>query len=356
MISTWEQVCTAVDSVLGERRRVLLGIVGEPGAGKSTLAEAVVRYVGDAAVLVPMDGFHLADAELERLGRHERKGAIDTFDGYGYVALLRRLRTETANTVYVPAFERELEQAVAGAVAVPPDVRLVVTEGNYLLDDEPPWDQVAGLLDETWYVHLDDGVRRPRLVARHEQFGKGPQVARVWEQAVDQPNAVRVALARDLADQVVDLAALDLGDRPGPDTVVAVPDVAPLPDDQPGVVLVVDAANVVGSRADGWWRDRVGATTRLLAKLATLPGRATSSGQVSRVVAVVEGQATAVADTPGVEVVRAPRDADTTIVEVATALDEPALVVTADRGLRDRLGDIAAVGPRWLWDLLDTGS
>lgn len=126
-----------------------------------------------------------------------------------------------------------------------------------------------------------------------------------------------------------------------------------------GVVLVVDAANVVGSRPDGWWRDRVGATTRLVGRLAALPGRQTSgpvaAGRVDRVVVVVEGQAVAVADVAGVEVVRAPCDGDTTIVEVVTGLDGPAVVVTADRGLRARLGDVPTVGPRWLWDLLDVG-
>ncbi|MCL2850431.1 MAG: hypothetical protein FWE61_10365 [Micrococcales bacterium] len=119
------------------------------------------------------------------------------------------------------------------------------------------------------------------------------------------------------------------------------------------VVLVVDAANVVGSRPDGWWRDRVGATTRLLNQLATLPGAQTSAGVLGRIIVVVEGHATAVPDTPSIEVVRAPRDGDTTIIEVVTTLADPTVVVTADRGLRTRLGDVPTHGPRWLWDLLD---
>ena len=209
-MTSWEDVGAAVDRLLGARGRVLLGIVGPPGAGKSTLADAVVRRAGAAGVQVPMDGFHLADAELDRLGRRERKGALDTFDGHGYVALLARVRAQTGDVVYAPAFDRDLEQPVAGAVAVPPSARLVVTEGNYLFDDEPPWDQVGPLLDETWYVHLDDRVRRERLVARHERFGKPPGAARAWESTVDQPNAERVAAAAARADRVVDLSALDL--------------------------------------------------------------------------------------------------------------------------------------------------
>lgn len=211
---SWMDVRVAVDRLLGAADRVLLGIVGPPAAGKSTLAAAVVRHVGSAAVGIAMDGFHLADVELDRLGRRGRKGAIDTFDGDGYVALLTRIRAETGHVVYAPAFDRDLEQPVAGAIAVPPTARLVVTEGNYLLDPEAPWDQVAALLDESWYVHLDDRARRERLVARHERFGKPPADAQSWEQAVDQPNALRAAGARDRADRVVDLSAFDLRATP----------------------------------------------------------------------------------------------------------------------------------------------
>ncbi len=205
-VTSWADVGSAVDRLLAAGGRTLLGIVGPPGSGKSTLAAAVVRYAGPAAVGVPMDGFHLADAELDRLGRRARKGAVDTFDSYGYVALLARIRAETDHVVYAPAFDRDLEQPVAGAIAVRPTTRLVVTEGNYLLDPEPPWDQVAALLEESWYVQLDDGVRRQRLVARHERFGKSPDDARAWEQAVDQPNAERIAAVRDQADRLVDLS------------------------------------------------------------------------------------------------------------------------------------------------------
>lgn len=81
-------------------------MTGAPGAGKSTLTAAVVSALAHAAVLVPMDGFHLANAELERLGRRERKGAPDTFDGAGYVALLACLRRAEAESVYAPAFCR----------------------------------------------------------------------------------------------------------------------------------------------------------------------------------------------------------------------------------------------------------
>jgi pantothenate kinase len=183
--------------------RTLLGIAGAPGAGKSTLAAHVVRLSG--GTVVPMDGFHLADVELVRRGLRERKGAPETFDGWGYAALLARLHEEREHDVLAPAFERDLEQPLAGAIAVPPEVRFVVTEGNYLLLDEPPWRAVRARLDAVWHVTTDDAVRLPRLVARHVAFGKDPERARAWVESVDEPNARAVEAARARADLVLDL-------------------------------------------------------------------------------------------------------------------------------------------------------
>ncbi len=150
---------TDTDALLGRARslvarggRRLLGITGAPGAGKSTIAAEVVAALGEDAVLVPMDGFHLAQARLEALGLTATKGAIDTFDGGGFVHLLRRLRAADEDVVHAPTFRRDLEEPIAGAIAVDRRTPLVVVEGNYLLVDEPPWDEVAGLLDETWFV------------------------------------------------------------------------------------------------------------------------------------------------------------------------------------------------------------
>jgi pantothenate kinase len=185
--------------------RALLGLTGPPGAGKSTLAAALVGALGDVAVLVPMDGFHLADPELDRLGRRQRKGAPDTFDAAGYVCLLRRLRDRDDEVVYAPVFHREQEQAVAGELAVPRTTPLVVTEGNYLLTDGP-FAPVRELLDECWYVDLDPEERLSRLVARHMAHGRSPEQARDWVLGSDERNALLVSGTRSRADLVVRLS------------------------------------------------------------------------------------------------------------------------------------------------------
>ncbi|HET9620833.1 MAG TPA: nucleoside/nucleotide kinase family protein [Kofleriaceae bacterium] len=190
-------------------RRSLLGICGAPGAGKSTLAAQLASALGDRAALVAMDGFHLAQRELRRLDREPRKGAPDTFDAAGYVELLRRLRRNgpgaaDAETVYAPEFRRELEEPIACAVAVAPDVPLVITEGNYLLLAEPPWGALRGLLDEVWFLAPDDAVRLARLVERHRRFGRSDAEAHARAHGPDQVNAARIQASAARADLILD--------------------------------------------------------------------------------------------------------------------------------------------------------
>jgi pantothenate kinase len=179
---------------LAQGPRRLLGLVGPPGSGKSTVALALADALGAAAVVVPMDGFHLAQTELERLQRAHRKGAPDTFDSAGYAALLRRLRLPvTGEVVYAPTFNRTLEEPIAGAVPVPHDVPLVITEGNYLLLPDGHWAEVAPLLDEVWYVEVPDGLRQQRLIERHQHHGRSVEAARAWVETTDEPNARLIA-------------------------------------------------------------------------------------------------------------------------------------------------------------------
>ncbi|WP_415853534.1 nucleoside/nucleotide kinase family protein [Sinomonas sp. G460-2] len=189
------------------RGRAILGICGAPGAGKSTLAEALLKRLRSEhgeqwAAHVPMDGFHLADVQLARLGLANRKGAPETFDADGYAALLGRISASTG-VVYAPGFERELEQPIAAALAVPPEARLVITEGNYLLVDERPWRAARSWLSEVWFVETDPTCRVERLIGRHIEFGKSPDEARDWVLRSDEANARIVDATKSRADLVI---------------------------------------------------------------------------------------------------------------------------------------------------------
>jgi pantothenate kinase len=202
-----DELAARARGLVAAEGRALLGITGAPGAGKTTLAAALVerlRADGLGVAHVPMDGFHLADAALIERGILDRKGAIETFDAYGYLALLRRLRAELGHEVLAPDFERTLEQPIAGAITVRPQDRLVVSEGNYLLDDEGGWAEVRAALDEVWFVDVPDDVRVERLVRRHVEFGKPEAAARAWVAEVDEPNARRVIARQSAADLTVD--------------------------------------------------------------------------------------------------------------------------------------------------------
>ena len=189
-----------VGELLEDGQRKLLGLVGPPGAGKSTLALSLQHAFADVSQVVPMDGYHLANVELRRLGRAGRKGAPDTFDSAGYADMLRRLRQQGPDEiVYAPEFRREIEEPVAGAIPVFPQTRLVITEGNYLLLDYGHWANVAALLDEVWYVDVDDSLRTDRLTQRHEQFGRSRQAAMAWVSGTDEPNARLIASTRSRA-------------------------------------------------------------------------------------------------------------------------------------------------------------
>ena len=195
-------------ALVGGRSRAILGIAGSPGAGKSTLVDGLVARIGaakgaDWVAHVPMDGFHLADAQLDRIGTRDRKGAPDTFDAAGYAQLLERVKREVDDPVYVPGFDRTLEQPLAAALVVLPSARLVVTEGNYLLLDHRHWARARRAMDAVWFVASDESERIERLVARHVEFGKTPEEARAWVATTDQRNSELVAGTVGRADRVI---------------------------------------------------------------------------------------------------------------------------------------------------------
>jgi pantothenate kinase len=206
--TTWAG--TGVDGLLERALRLLdrpgravLGIAGAPASGKSTLAALLLaeleRQRPGAAVGVGMDAFHLGHRVLARRGQTAIKGAPETFDAVGYLHLLQRIRTETG-TVYAPEFDRDIEDSLAHVVEIRPEVGLVVTEGNYLLLDVPPWDGVRAMLDEAWFVHLEDGERRRRMVARHLRHGHDQADAEARTFGSDERNARLVNAAPNSPD------------------------------------------------------------------------------------------------------------------------------------------------------------
>lgn len=204
----FDAIVSAAIALAGNGQRAILGIAGAPGAGKTTLTERIVaavaaRHGTNWVAHLPMDGFHLADAQLARLHALGRKGAPDTFDSEGYAHLVERVARDDRSWIYAPGFDRQLEQPIAAEVVVPPAARLVVTEGNYLLLEGGAWRRARAAMTQVWFVNEDDDVRVDRLVGRHIAFGKRPQAARAWVTSSDQANAELVAPSASGADRVV---------------------------------------------------------------------------------------------------------------------------------------------------------
>ncbi len=199
---------TSADGISVDRRRVLVGITGAPAAGKSTLASSLAADYRntdgpDTAIAVGMDGFHVANSELARLGLASRKGAPETFDAYGFVALLRRLRAADEPIVYVPSYSRTLHESIGGVIPVPASTEVIVVEGNYLLLDTEPWRRVRDLLDFVIYLDTPAGIRLPSLLRRQRSRGLDRDAAHDWVYRSDEANADLVAGTRDRADVIL---------------------------------------------------------------------------------------------------------------------------------------------------------
>jgi pantothenate kinase len=186
--------------------RVLVGIVGKPGAGKSTLSAYLLQELKSSEVtVVPMDGYHLSNAVLQELGRADRKGAPDTFDVAGFASLLQRIRAEKSVDIYYPVFDRSIEESIAAQGVVTQETKIVIVEGNYLLHDTGGWEAIADLLDEIWFIDVDDEKRLERLIARHITYGKSPEAAESWSRGSDEVNAHTIAAGSSRAHAVITL-------------------------------------------------------------------------------------------------------------------------------------------------------
>jgi pantothenate kinase len=184
--------------------RVLIGIIGKPGAGKSTLSKFLMsKLPKEFVTVVPMDGYHLSNKILKELKRADRKGAPDTFDVAGFISLIKRIRSEQSQNIYYPIFDRAIEESIAAQGVVTAATKVVIIEGNYLLHDEGGWEVCNDLLDESWMVDVDDDKRIARLISRHIAYGKEPEAAKAWAKGTDEVNAKLIERGRGRADYIV---------------------------------------------------------------------------------------------------------------------------------------------------------
>jgi len=187
---TKEEAKSIVVEYAAASSRTIIGIVGKPGGGKSTLSKFLLKGMDSTLVsVVPMDGFHLSNKVLKELGRSDRKGAQDTFDVNGFKTLIERIKLDNVDPIYYPIFDRSIEESIAAQGVVYPSTRVVIVEGNYLMHDNDGWQEISPLLDQSWYAFLEEDIRISRLISRHIAFGKDPESAKAWAKGSDQVNA-----------------------------------------------------------------------------------------------------------------------------------------------------------------------
>ena len=204
-LTSLEEVVSRAKSLMDGERKIV-GLIGKPGAVKSTLSAQLIQQLGDQAAILNMDGYHLSNLALHELGRADRKGAPDTFDALGFTEILKRVKHEVDKNIYFPVFDRAIEESIAAQGVIVPSVKLVITEGNYLLHNGDNWSGVKNLLDESWFIEVDDSLRIERLVNRHHKFGKSKVDALSWATGSDENNAKIVAQTRESADLIINLS------------------------------------------------------------------------------------------------------------------------------------------------------
>jgi pantothenate kinase len=207
-ITSIDEVIARAESLMTSMsgQRKIVGLIGKPGAGKSTLSAQLIEQLGDQAAILNMDGYHFSNLALRELGRADRKGAPDTFDALGFTEILKRVKHEVDQNIYFPVFDRSIEESIAAQGVITPEIKLVITEGNYLLHNDNNWGGVKKFLDESWFIEVDDQIRIERLVNRHHKFGKSKADAHSWATGSDENNAQVVARTRELADVIIKLS------------------------------------------------------------------------------------------------------------------------------------------------------
>ena len=204
------RVSAAIAARMDGASRLVIGIARPPASGKSTLAEAVVAHLNRAeespstkAALLPMDGYHHDNRLLEARGLLARKGAPETFDAGGFCEAVSSLRS-AGEEMFFPSFDRNRDMTVANSLAVAPDVKIIVVEGNYLLLRQAPWSALKAHFTVTVFLSPPLGVLEARLQRRWIEFGLDPEAARQRATRNDLVNARLVMEQSAPADILLD--------------------------------------------------------------------------------------------------------------------------------------------------------
>lgn len=190
--------------------RYLLGLAGAPASGKSTFSAQLVDGINrklnkDIAVVVPMDGYHFSNEVLDQMGLKPLKGIPSTFDAQGFVDLIKRLKSETNKSVFAPLFDRSIEASIENGIEIANHHEIIVSEGNYLLLNEKPWNELSNLFDEIWFIDATEEKLMPRLLARHKECGRNPEESKAKIESTDLPNAKLIDDTKSRADRVIDI-------------------------------------------------------------------------------------------------------------------------------------------------------
>jgi pantothenate kinase len=190
--------------------RYLLGLAGSPASGKSTFSAQLVASLNktcgrENAIVVPMDGYHYSNEELDEKGLKPLKGIPATFDASGFVDLIRKLKSENSKSVFAPLFDRSIEASIHNGIEVRPDHEIIVSEGNYLLLNEHPWKELRELFDAIWFIDSTVDVLIPRLTARHKEGGRNDEETKIKMESTDLPNARLIESTKARADRVIQI-------------------------------------------------------------------------------------------------------------------------------------------------------